>query len=87
MKGDAKVFLEKGGERKMSVKLAGKEGPRFWNTMLEPPQQQVEEKRDDQPVAEEAVDESTTEEPAMEVLTQGMSEVDPQEIEIGQKSG
>ena len=88
-KGDAKVFLEKGGERKeMSVeKLAGKQGPRFWFREKPDPQQQqqVEEKRDDQPVAEEASDESTTEEPATEVPTPKMSEVDPQEIETGHK--
>ena len=73
----------------MSVeKLIGKGGPRFWFKENEPePQKQPEEKRDDQPVAEEASDESTTEDdPVTEVETPGMSEVDPGEIETGQKT-
>ena len=72
MKGDAKVYLEKDGKRvEVGVeKRVGKGGPRFWFIEKKPePQQQVEEKRDDQPVAEEVVDESTTEEPASEVPT------------------
>ena len=98
MKADVKVFLEKGGERKdMSVeKLTGKEGPRFWfkEKNPQPPQQQVEGKRDDQSVTEEVVDESvteevvdesTTEEPATEAPPTRMSEVAPDEIETGQK--
>ena len=54
-------------------KLVGKGGPRFKfkEKEPEPPQQRVEDKRDDQPVAEEVVDESTTEEPATEVPTPG----------------
>ena len=49
MKGEVKVFLEKGGEKKeMCVeKLAGKQGPRFWFKEKKPDpqqQQQVEEK-------------------------------------------
>ena len=88
MKGDAKVYLEKDGKRaEVGVeKRVGKGGPRFWFIEKKPePQQQVEEKRDDQPITEEVVDESTTEEPATEVPTPKMSEVDPQEIETGQK--
>ena len=89
MRGDAKVYLEKDGKRaEVGVeKRVGKGGPRFWfkEKKPEPQQQQVEEKRDDQPVAEEVVDESTTDEPATEVPTPKMSEVDPQEIETGHK--
>ena len=39
----------------------------------------------DKSVTEEVVDESTAEEPATEAPTTGMSEVDPEEIETGQK--
>ena len=87
-KGDVKVYLEKDGKRaEVGVeKRVGKGGPRFWFKEMKPePQQQVGEKRDDQPVAEEVADESTTEEPATEVPTLGMSEVDSEEIETGQK--
>ena len=47
-KGDAKVFLEKGGEKKeVSVeKLIGEDGPRFWfkDRKPKPPEQQPEKK-------------------------------------------
>ena len=84
-----KIFLEKDGKKRevSAEKLVGKGGPRFWfkEKTPEPPQQR-EEKRDDQPVAEEVSDESTTEDdPVTEVQSPRMSEVDPQEIETGQK--
>ena len=88
MGGDTKIFLEKDGKRRevSAEKLVGKGGPRFWfkEKTPEPPQQP--ERRDDQPVAEEASDESTTEDdPVTEVETPAMSEVAPEEIETGQK--
>ena len=84
-KGDAKVFLVKGAEKKeMSVeKLIGEDGPRFWfKDKPEPPEQQVEERQDEQSVTEEEADETTTEE-----AIQVMSEIDPDEKERGRKCG
>ena len=56
-KGDVKVFLEKGGEKKeVSVeKLVGEDGPRFWfqDRKPDPPKQQVEERKEDQSVTED----------------------------------
>ena len=82
MKGDAKVFLDKGSEKiEVSVqKLDGKDGPRFWfkNKKPDQPQQHPEERPDEQSVTEEAADESSTEE-----VIRGMSEVDPREVETG----
>ena len=84
MKGDARIFLEKGYVKiEVSVeKLEGNEGLRFWFKDLtpDPPKKQVEEKPDEQSVTEDAVDESTTEE-----VVQVMSEVDPGEEETGKK--
>ena len=83
-KGDAKVFLEKCGQKKeMSVeKLIGQDGPRFWfgDKTPEPPEQQAEERLEDQSVTEEDAGESTTED-----ATQAMSEADPDEKERGKK--
>ena len=86
---ETKIFLEKDGKRRevSAEKLVGKGGPRFLfkEKMPEPPQQ-PEEKRDDQPVAEEASDESATEDdPVTEVQTPGMSKVDPEEKETQNK--
>ena len=72
-KGDAKVFLEKGGEKKeMSAeKLVGKGGPRFWfKEKPDQPQQEPEERKDDHPVTEETVEESGTEEAGGESVTE-----------------
>ena len=84
MRGDAKVFLEKGLEKKeMSVeKLTVKDGPRFWfkNKTPDPPKQQPENRLEDQSVTEDAADDPTTEE---EIHV--MSEVDPGEEETGKK--
>ena len=84
MGGDAKIFLEKNGEKKeVSVeKLVGKGGPRFWfkEKKPEPPQQPPEGEGGDESVTEDVIDGSTTEDLASE-----MSEVDPEEVETGQK--
>ena len=84
MKGDTKVFLEKGCKKiEVSVeKLIGEDGPRFWfkDKKPGPPQQQVVEKPDEQSVTEDATDGSTTEE-----VVQVMSEVDQAEVETGKK--
>ena len=85
MGGDAKIFLEKDGEKKeVSVeKLVGKGGPRFWFKEKKPEPQQKqhpEGEGDDESVTEDAVDGSTTKDLASE-----MSEVDPEEAETGQK--
>ena len=84
MGGDAKIFLEKDGEKKeVSVeKLVGKGGPRFWfkEKKPEPPQQPPEGEGGDESVTEDVIDGSTTEDLASE-----MSEVDPEEVETGQK--
>ena len=84
MKGDAKVFLEKSGEKKeVSVeKLIGQDGPRFWFKDLipdwkpDPPKEQPEKRLEDQSATEDAADDTTTEE-AIPV----MSEIDPGEVE------
>ena len=50
MKGDAKIYLEKGGEKKMMVeKLVGKDGQRFWfkDFVHDTPKHQAKERRDD----------------------------------------
>ena len=82
--GDAKVFLEKCGQKKeVNVeKLNGQDGPRFWfkNKTPEPPEKQAEERKEDQSDTEDAAGESTTEEEI-----QAMSEADPDENERGQK--
>ena len=83
-KGDAKVFLEKSGEKKeVNVeKLIGKDGPRCWfrDKMPGPPQQQVEERPDEQTVTEDAAGDSI-----MEEAIQVMSEIGPGEVETGTK--
>ena len=89
MGGDAKVFLEKDGKmNEVSVeKLVGKGGPRFWFKVEKPESpQRPDEKRDDQPVTEDAsgteevADESTAEEPVT-----AMSEDDREERETAHK--
>ena len=86
IKGEAKVFLEKGDEKKeMSVeKLVGKDGPRFWFKVQkpDPPKQQVEERKEDQSVTEDAADETATEE-----VVQVMSEVDRERWKRARKCG
>ena len=67
----------------MSVeKLIGKDELKFWfkDKKPDPPEQRVEERRDDQTVTEDAVEESTTED---EIPV--MSEIDPGEVEMGKK--
>ena len=81
--GEVKVFFEVNGEKtEMDVeKLVGKGGPRFWfKEKPEPPQQAPEGEGGDETVTEDVVDESTTED-----LDSEMSEVDPEETEMGHK--
>ena len=86
---EVKIFLEKDGKRRevSAEKLVGKGGQRFWLKEMKPePPQQPEEKRDDQPVAEDTSDESTTEDDTVtEVETPKMSEDEPDEREIQNK--
>ena len=88
-----KVFIEKDGERKEVEVEKRTEGARqkFWFVEKKPePQQRPEERKDDQPVPEETVDESDMVEIVSESATEdapAMSEDAPSERELGTRCG
>ena len=89
MKGNFDVFIEKDGKREnVQVEMRIEDGRKrtwFEENTPEQPQRRPEEK-DDKTVTEEASEDSVTvEDPVAETQPTGMSEVDPEERESGQR--
>ena len=89
MTGKVDVFLEKDGKRKqvqVEVRVEGGR-KRFWFVEKSPEQpQRRPDDKDDTTATEDASEDSiTVEDPVMETQPTGMSEVDGEEVETGQR--